>query len=525
VRPLRREAAATAAGVDALIDEALLRSLEPTLAVLARLLESGRNVDADGGEPDGFDGIDRRGPIDRMLASDWALAGEEPEEFLRRYETRELGYLRLARRDDRRPQTSLVLFDTGPGQLGRPRVLHLACLVVLARRAAAAGAPLRWGPLNADWRVPASAPDTLARLVAARTFDPPPDLPPLDGLVDDALVVSGRQFGWPARQLVLREVGGDVEAVLYDNRSRRAHRALVPLPPAADAVRILRDPSGRARSASPQERHVEPETARPTSNLVFDQRGNKIFARTGDGRSVLVMPAPLSPHAQVGRVRVFRTAEDLPPVSAAGRLGRTVVLVTVLPGGTELQITTFGGDAGGLAGRYPIEAGVEPFLPRPDAPLGDVSHDVCLGLSATIDGFGLQQGWFDIRSFGVIHGFRTSYSHGAISAHQGDGGWEFEVGAVSWHLRLAPGEQLVGVTDVGGPKALVIDPDGTSVSRVGTDGRRTRLCAYGEPILDAAASGEQVIVAVRLESGAVALHHCATGQPLWTLGTPKPRPA
>jgi hypothetical protein len=43
---------------------------------------------------------------------------------------------------------SIVLFDTGPDQLGSPRLAHLAILIVLIRRAHRALANFSWGILQ-----------------------------------------------------------------------------------------------------------------------------------------------------------------------------------------------------------------------------------------------------------------------------------------------------------------------------------------------------------------------------------------
>ena len=88
------------------------------------------------GEPDGYDRITRRGPFDRLLASQWALLDQVPEEFLRRAFSSELLFHELARAEPRGGQRSIALFDAGPASLGTPRIAHVAILAVLARRAA-----------------------------------------------------------------------------------------------------------------------------------------------------------------------------------------------------------------------------------------------------------------------------------------------------------------------------------------------------------------------------------------------------
>src|SRR5438270_1799545 len=66
---------------------------------------------------------------------------------------------------------ALALFDTGPGQLGAPRVAQIAILLALARRAGTAGARFAWGTLQETEAPlsPSAAADGVRRLVAART--------------------------------------------------------------------------------------------------------------------------------------------------------------------------------------------------------------------------------------------------------------------------------------------------------------------------------------------------------------------
>src|SRR6187399_1615164 len=99
-------------------------------------------------QPDGFDGVSPRGEYQRLLASEWLLADEEPDEFLRRAAMREHLFLRLAERDPKGCKRSIALFDAGPSQLGSPRLAHLAMLAVLERRALAAGAEFEFGVLQ-----------------------------------------------------------------------------------------------------------------------------------------------------------------------------------------------------------------------------------------------------------------------------------------------------------------------------------------------------------------------------------------
>src|SRR5262245_3915198 len=97
------------------------------------------------GDPDGFEGIGRRGLYERLLPSEWLLLDEAPDEFARRAVAGEHAFLQLARRAPGGARVAAALFDAGPNQLGAPRLAHLAALIVLHRRAVAAGARVAWG--------------------------------------------------------------------------------------------------------------------------------------------------------------------------------------------------------------------------------------------------------------------------------------------------------------------------------------------------------------------------------------------
>lgn len=124
------------------LDPRLAVALGPMLHVLDELI--GR-LDAPGGEsgePDGYDGTTNRGEFGRLLMDEWALAAEIPMEFLRRAAENELTFLRRAYRREAPVGRVIAVVDTGPEQLGAGRLLQLAALVVLHRRAAASGAEL-----------------------------------------------------------------------------------------------------------------------------------------------------------------------------------------------------------------------------------------------------------------------------------------------------------------------------------------------------------------------------------------------
>lgn len=122
-------------------------------------------------EPDGLGDLQRRGAYERLLSSEWLLAGEVPEEFLRRAVSGEHMFLAPQYRTQQASRLIVVLFDAGPLQLGAPRLVHLALLMLLARRAQEAGAELRWGILQeAPQLRPFDGVAQLKALLAARSW-------------------------------------------------------------------------------------------------------------------------------------------------------------------------------------------------------------------------------------------------------------------------------------------------------------------------------------------------------------------
>jgi len=122
-------------------------------------------------EPDGLGDLQRRGPYERLLSSEWLLADEVPDEFLRRAAVGEHMFLAPQHRAHQANRLIVVLFDAGPLQFGAARLVHLALLILLARRALEAGAELRWGILQDAPRLyEFDSTEQLKRLLNARTW-------------------------------------------------------------------------------------------------------------------------------------------------------------------------------------------------------------------------------------------------------------------------------------------------------------------------------------------------------------------
>jgi hypothetical protein len=128
------------------------------------------------GEPDwdGLDDLRTRGSYERLLTSEWLLADEVPEEFLRRAASGEHMFLTPRPLRRRSQRTIIALFDAGPLQLGAPRLAHIALWILLARRAVQVQGQMRWGVLQTPGELlDASDVHHLKALLGKRSFTTP----------------------------------------------------------------------------------------------------------------------------------------------------------------------------------------------------------------------------------------------------------------------------------------------------------------------------------------------------------------
>lgn len=297
------------------------------------------------GEPDGYEGLSRRGSYERLLTSEWLLAEEIPDEFLRRAATGEHLFLRVAQPVPAGQRVSAAVFDAGPGQLGSPRIAQLASLIVLARRAEAAGVRFSWGILQEP-----EAPlfdnvseTSIRRLLQSRT--------PHEATESDVGLWHKRLQGWreaddvwfvgPPRLASLPAARGasllqiwdvlDPESRKVAIKVRQARKGespsaiLLELPEQAACARLLRDPFSAASAAL--ERLPAPLV--PASDLFF--AGAKLFARAAGG-GVVAFPIPNSPRAEPGEPRHYDPWPGCPPAAAGLGKGQ-VILASALPDG------------------------------------------------------------------------------------------------------------------------------------------------------------------------------------------------
>ena len=222
----------------------LLCRLQPLLAPLHARENRGDAI------PDGIDDLRRRGNYERLLLSEWALADAEPDEFLRRAIAGEHVFLspRLVR--PRCRSHIVALFDSGPSQLGAPRLVQLALAILLAQRAERLGAQFRWGCLQAGRFVYGlSQASDLQLLLTQRQWQTADadmaahwreELAHSPQAAAECWVVSGQPQELPAtHEVQLRRcLNGGVALNMASARARR-QALLPPLSPRA-AVRLLR---------------------------------------------------------------------------------------------------------------------------------------------------------------------------------------------------------------------------------------------------------------------------------------------
>jgi len=292
------------------------------------------------GEPDGFDGLNRRGTYERLLLSEWMLADELQDEFMRRAVMGEHLFLSRAHSSPTGTRASLALFDTGPSQLGSPRIAHIAALVVLANRADSAGASFSWGVLQQP-ETPACREinaGNIMTLLEARSHCEVSDtqvaawedqLATWSGL-DDVWLIGGKRLS--RIQTQKRSSRLYVEDILEPDKSElrlscnsasgQLSEVTLELPPNNVSTRILRDPFA---AAVPEIQKTAASTY-TGSGLLFDMTGTRLYTRTAKW-GVTAFSVPNSPRARAGRPKSYHT-HRWQSVCAAGRVGRAIALIS-----------------------------------------------------------------------------------------------------------------------------------------------------------------------------------------------------
>ena len=291
-------------------------------------------------DPDGFDGLVNRGSYERLIASDWLLADEIPEEFERRATMREHLFLKTAKRNRAHGLGSIVLYDSGPEQLGSPRLAHLAILIVLIRRADRARAKFAWGILQNPGRafLHGSGKSEMMELLRARTSANVSDSS-LNDWMERSLQISRPEEIWlvggqrlhqiSPHHVVSRvkiedvlEPGVRQVSVQIQRPKGRPRRVLLDLPGDGACARLLRDPYqirvGVSRKLSP---------AATASGLIFAHGGRHLFTTTPDG-TLISFPVPRAPFDAAGDAKQHALG-NIGRIVAANRVRRSTAVVSL----------------------------------------------------------------------------------------------------------------------------------------------------------------------------------------------------
>ncbi|MGA5823164.1 hypothetical protein ACPC54_35540 [Kitasatospora sp. NPDC094028] len=333
------------AGTLAALTPELASALGPLLRRLDLLIGEREPVVEAQGEPDGYGGLARSGPLERLLPSEWLLAEEFPEEFTRRHAENELLHLASELRSTTSRGRVVALVEAGPAQAGAARLVQLAALLVLHRRAAARGSELVVGVLGDEpGRLFGGEPaELLPRwLNARRPTDPSAeDVRRAEGALAAAdrawLLASPRLAAeLPARQRTLtsEEAGWSAEGVgRVRVRGDGGAGAELTLPPAPLAVRTLRGAEFR-RAGTAATSAALPVTGGALP--VFTSGTRELLMRGADASALLAVKL-VRQGAGEGSGRP-RRHELRGPVVAAAQHGRRLLVLCVVRGRLVLEV-------------------------------------------------------------------------------------------------------------------------------------------------------------------------------------------
>lgn len=318
------------------LDPEFAVALGPLVREIDHLVQQDDTAKSATGEPDGYDGIGRRGPPHRLLASEWALADVAPTEFLRRAVTGELLYVAPGFRHEQPRGRVVVLADTGPSQLGAARLAQLAALVVLHRRAQSKGGELAMGILGdqpGTWQT--GEPITLLPtwLRARRTDEPGADhvrdwLSSISGGTEAWLLTSpglAHQLDGGVRTFGAREAAWDADGAIAVEVQVGRHRLDLALPRPRLAIRALRGAAFRSTTSDA----VPGASAGRLRHPAFTSAKARLLGR-GRRADELVTLHVTTQGGGPAKPRVHRLSG---PVLAAALVGRRVLALVVAADG------------------------------------------------------------------------------------------------------------------------------------------------------------------------------------------------
>lgn len=274
--------------------------------------------------PDGFAGITQKGRYEHLLLSEWLMADEIPEEFLRRAVMNEHQFLQLKTESQQAASFSVVLFDVGPLQLGAPRILHFVLFLLLTQRAALNDTRFYWGILQAPDQglYQQSNEASMRRLLAATSAHllTQQHVEQWQQKLQTTLFAE-QQTGevWLVgassvdlfqtyHTVVISEPPTLGESILtldvYSQGQRKTSQ--LALPPQEILLRLLHDPF---RESSEAESRYSKEALAHESQFIFSDKGLKIAVKLANGK-LAIYSIPNSPReTQIGKINYFEPPE------------------------------------------------------------------------------------------------------------------------------------------------------------------------------------------------------------------------
>lgn len=325
-------------------------ALAPLVAKISLLVGSLEKLDdTNKGEPDGFDGLTRRGSYEKLLISEWLLAEEMPDEFARRASMGEHVFLKTARREPGSSRISIALFDTGPDQIGTPRIAHIAILIVLAQRAESASAKFGWACLQRP-NMPIHSglsPSEVTKLLNQRTLrtvtgnelrewqhrleqdvssqEKDSSVATFDwAMADDVWVigspfVSSLSLANKFSELIIRPgLDPNINNLLLTVKSNKrfTREVTLELPDERTCVRLIRAPFDNTVTNPVVEK--QKDIYKPVTNIIFGSFKNKLFAR--NNADLVSYPIADRPGVNPGRPKRLTTQTNY-NICAAGFSG------------------------------------------------------------------------------------------------------------------------------------------------------------------------------------------------------------
>jgi hypothetical protein len=296
-------------------------------------------------EPDGLGDLRSRGPYERLLASEWLLAEELPDEFLRRAVSSEHLFLAPRMRAAQVERSVVVVFDCGPRALGAARLAHIAAWILLARRAGELGGTLRWGVLQAPGQLhPADTPAQLGALMRSRRTAVATEAHTAQwrAAVEQLAGTDEREIWWIGasgpgmpdlgsrneRVLTLQVplAGDTLEARLSLGASQR--RTSLPLPPTPAATTLLRGDFKTAVVARrlPANRTLSTKRLSLTHGLIMSMPPGQVGVPELGNPAMLVFAVPRPGQSKLAKPRRQTWSTARPPIAVGLQRGETIAL-------------------------------------------------------------------------------------------------------------------------------------------------------------------------------------------------------